>query len=170
MFKKFKPIVDKLNGDIAEVGVYQGSSALGLAQTFPKKKIHLFDTFSGMPPGDPNIDTHKEGDFSDTSLGRVKEKLEEYKNIYYWPGIFPVSATSLLYTKFAFVNIDVDLYRSTKDCLTFFWPRLVKKGIIFFQDDYGFCKCRGVTEAVREFILNEGLQLRRNGSEAWIIK
>lgn len=170
MFKKFKPTVDKLQGDIAEVGVYRGGSARQLAEAFPNKTIHLFDTFSGMPKSDPSIDSHKEGDFGNTSLARVQEKLKEYKNIKYWPGFFPTTVLFLGFLKFAFVNIDVDIYRSAKDCLDFFWPRLVKGGIFFIQDDYGFCRCQGVTKVIREFILDKTLTLHRNGSEAWIIK
>jgi len=170
MFKKFKEVIDKLQGDIAEVGVYQGGSALQLAETFPNKMIHLFDTFCGMPQSDPSIDTHKEGDFADTSLERVKEKLKEYQNIFYYPGFFPKTADGLLPYWFTFVNVDVDLYVSTANCLLYFWPRLVKNGILFIQDDYGFPKCRGATKAVDEFISSKGLVLKRDGSQAWIVK
>ncbi len=170
MFKKFKPIVDNLKGDIAEVGVFQGRSAKNLASTFPNKAIHLFDTFCGMPQPDPSIDSHKKGDFAGTSLSTVQVYLKDFKNINYWPGFFPTTALLLTHLKFAFVNIDVDLYRSTKDCLDFFWPRLVKGGIFFVQDDYPALRCKGVPKAVNEFRLDKALDLKRNGDEAWLIK
>jgi hypothetical protein len=48
-------------GDVAEVGVYKGGTARLLAKIFEptKKSIHLFDTFSGMPPIDPKRDLYK---------------------------------------------------------------------------------------------------------------
>jgi len=170
MFKKFKATIDALEGDIAEVGVYQGGSALKLVRTFPNKTIHLFDTFSGMPKTDPSIDDHKQGDFGNTSLEKVKEKLKEHKDIYYYPGIFPQTTGLVVDCKFALVNIDVDIYRSTKDCLDFFWPRTVKGGILLIQDDYGFPDCRGVTKAVNEFVKNKGVELITGTQHAWIVK
>ncbi len=170
MFQKFKTLVDSLHGDIAEVGVYQGSSALELARTWPNKQIHLFDTFCGMPRSDPEIDTHKEGDFASTSLKQVMELLKEFKNIHYYPGVFPESIPPYMHRWFAFVNIDVDLYRSTQDCLAYFWLWLAKGGILFVQNDYNFCKCKGVTKAVDEFNRSRGLRLNKNGSEVWVIK
>lgn len=169
-FEILKPMIDNLQGDLAEVGVYQGKSAKRLAIAFPDRAIHLFDTFSGMPKNDPSIDGHKEGDFADTSLSVVQEYLRDFKNIFYYPGIFPKSALSLPDWHFAFVNIDVDLCQSTKDCLAFFWPRLVEGGVLFVQDDYGARNCKGVKVAVDRFTLANGLKLKTKGHTAWIIK
>jgi O-methyltransferase len=60
----------KIKGDVAEVGVYKGGTAKLIASVFrkTKTKIHLFDTFQGMPDADPEKDFHKKGDFGDTSL------------------------------------------------------------------------------------------------------
>lgn len=170
MFKKFKTAIDNLKGDIAEVGVYQGSTALQLAQTFPDKTIHLFDTFCGMPQSDPSIDGHKEGDFANTSLERVKEKLKGYENIIYHPGIFPEAAAILSYRQFAFVNVDADLYVSTANSLLYFWPRIVAGGVIHIQDDYGAPRCLGATKAVDEFVRVNSLQLKKEGAAVWIVK
>ena len=35
----------KLSGDIAEVGVYRGGSAMIICEAKGNKKLHLFDTF-----------------------------------------------------------------------------------------------------------------------------
>jgi len=69
MIYQYVQQVTNLPGDVAEVGVYKGGTARLLAKTFERtgKTVHLFDTFSGMPPSDANKDLHKEGDFSDTS-------------------------------------------------------------------------------------------------------
>src|SRR5262249_30195318 len=67
-----------LPGDMAEVGVYKGGTAKLLALTIEptsSKTLHLFDTFSGMPPTDALTDHHHEGDLGDTSLEAVQKNL-----------------------------------------------------------------------------------------------
>lgn len=163
-------ILEKAKGAIAEVSVYKGESALLLAKAFPDRIIYLFDTFSGMPESDPSIDYHKKGDFADTSLSAVMTKLKDFKNVIYYPGIFPESAKTVENIKFAFVNVDVDIYKSTKDCLEFFYPRLAEGGGIFIQDDYNFPNCKGATKAVDEFLQSQNLKLRKIKNSVWIGK
>ena len=38
-----------LEGEMAEVGVYQGGSAKIICETKGNRKLHLFDTFQGLP-------------------------------------------------------------------------------------------------------------------------
>lgn len=139
-------------GDVAEVGVYKGGTARLLAETIGNsdKRIHLFDTFSGMPPADPRRDIHREGDFSDTSLDDVKSYLGEFLNIRYYKGLFPDTAGGITGEAFSLVHVDADLYRSVRDCLEFFYPRMSAGGIMVF-DDYGFLTCPGAKEAVDEY-------------------
>ena len=170
MFAPFVPLLKTIPGDIAEVGVFQGNSAFQLATTFKGRRIHLFDTFSGMPESDPSIDTHKKGDFNNTSVEIVKEKLKAFSNIIYHEGLFPETAPRVGLASFAFVNVDVDLYSSMKACLDFFFPRLTKGGFLFIQDDYNFSNCKGVTKATDEFIKANNLSLLKKGSSVWIIK
>lgn len=155
-----------LNGDIAEIGVYRGGTARIIAEVFNQKekcsevcstllkKIHLFDTFSGMPPSDSEKDFHKEGDFSDTSLDLVKNSLIEFDNIHFYKGIFPETAEPIMDTSFCLVHIDVDIYKSVLDCCDFFYPRMVQGGIMIF-DDYGFLSCPGAKEAVDTYFLDK---------------
>ena len=49
------------------------------------------------------------------------------------------------------MHINVDLYEPTKDSLDFFYPRLVKNGVIICND-YGSCKFPGAKKAVDEFL------------------
>ena len=51
-------------------------------------------------------------------------------------GLIPYTFSALEDRRFSFVHIDVDLYRSTLDSLSFFYPRLVAGGVLLF-DDYG---------------------------------
>src|ERR1051326_3789531 len=58
-------------GDFWECGVYRGGTAHLLAEVLTRenarKKLHLFDTFTGMPETDPTKDLHQPGDFANTS-------------------------------------------------------------------------------------------------------
>ena len=144
----------KIDGDIAEVGVYKGGSAKVIAEFKGDKKLHLFDTFEGMPEVDASIDKHKKGDFWDTSLDSVKSYLSNYKEIYFYKGYFPASlaGTNCHALNFSFVNLDVDIYESTKSSLEFFYGRVNRGGVIL-SHDYRSISCPGVKKAFDEFFL-----------------
>jgi O-methyltransferase len=143
----------QLPGDLAEVGVYRGGTAKLLALTVApraKKDLQLFDTFTGMPPADANADRHHEGDLGDTSLEAVQRSLRDCKNVYFYKGFFPDTASPIENSRFCMVHIDADIYKSVKDSCVFFYPRMEKGGIMVF-DDYGFPSCPGARKAVNEF-------------------
>ena len=145
--------IGNLEGDVAEVGVYKGRSAKVIALTSGKfdKNVYLFDTFTGMPEVDPEKDNvYRKGDISDTSLAEVQKFLSDCKNITIYPGFFPDTAEPVRVKRFSFVHVDVDIYRSVLDCCKFFYPRLVSKGMMVF-DDPGFADCSGAKIAVDEF-------------------
>jgi predicted O-methyltransferase YrrM len=147
--KMSAPIV----GAIAELGVYKGGAAKLIATVVPDKKLYLFDTFEGMP-NEQFIDKHKAGDFDDTSIEEVSHLLQGLTNIVFRKGYFPDTAKGLEAERFAFVHIDGDLYQSTLDALTFFYPRMTKGGIIVL-DDYEWPHCPGVKQAIDEFFLGK---------------
>lgn len=153
MLYLFARAVEHLPGEIAEVGVYRGGTACLLASVYSMgdKVVHLFDTFGGIPPVADDIDVHREGDFSDTSLDVVAEYLGEFGNVAFHPGIFPDSVSpEISAAGYCFVHVDADMYRSVVECCSFFYPRLVKGGMMLF-DDYGFPSCPGVKKGVDEY-------------------
>jgi O-methyltransferase len=133
-----------LDGDFVECGVYRGGSAFLIASTLADsgiakdRQLHLFDTFEGMP-STANEDPSgiKEGRFGDTSLGAVREYLKEFGFVRFHPGYIPDTLRPVGDRRFAFVHIDVDLYQTTKDCLDFFYDRMLPGGMMVF-DDYGW--------------------------------
>jgi len=141
----------RLQGEMAEVGVYKGGSARLIAKTCPNKIVHLFDTFSGIPYADAAVDSHKKGNFSDTSVEAVRNFLFDCDNVILYPGIFPSTADWVKDKQFCFVHIDVDVYQSVRECLEFFYSRTIRGGIILL-DDYQWEKCPGVEKAVTEFL------------------
>jgi O-methyltransferase len=161
-----------MNGDVAEIGVYKGGTAKLISKVVAgtTKVVHLFDTFSGMPPTDSTKDLHKKGDFSDTSLDRVKKYLKDCNNVRFYQGFFPDTAGPVINLQFCFVHIDVDIYKSVLDCCKFFYPRMVKGGIMVF-DDYGFLSCPGAKMAVDEFFSDKAeYPCRLPTTQCFIIK
>lgn len=150
-----------LEGDFAECGVYKGGTAFLIAYTLKNNSIrhsqlHLFDTFTGMPStADNDPSGHKKGDFGDVSLNAVKNYLQAFPFVRFYPGFIPERFEVVRGLKFAFVNIDVDLYQTSKDCCNFFYDRMVKGGVIIF-DDYGcgdrykFAQKRAVDEFFKD--------------------
>lgn len=161
--------VKKIEGDIAEVGVYKGGSAKLICQ-ITNKPIYLFDTFEGLPDvgeHDSPILFHK-GDYRG-SLESVKEYLKGYPNLHFCKGLFPDTGEIVKNKKFSFVHLDVDLYKSTVDSLEFFYPRMSKGGVILSHD---YPTTKGVKKAFDEFfkdkleIINEPFGTK----EALVIK
>lgn len=141
-------------GDMAEVGVYKGGTARLLAETLGDKTLHLFDTFEGMPDVDPAIDRHHRGDFADTSLEAVEAFLAGHGRVRTHVGFFPETAGPVENERFCLVYVDVDIHRSVRDCLDFFYPRMVAGGAMVF-DDYESDKCPGVRKAIDEFLADK---------------
>lgn len=145
-------------GEVAECGVYRGGSGKLLARVFNKyashKKIFLFDTFEGMPEVDSFRDLHKKGDFNDVSFEDVEKFFSDCNNVYIFKGLFSEKFSNVKNYKFSLVHIDCDIYNSGKECCEFFYPRMVKGGVIIF-DDYGFSSCPGLKIAVDEFFYDK---------------
>lgn len=135
---------------IAEVGVYRGGSLKTLSINFPNAVIFGFDTFEGLPKEKWNKDEiHQPGEFSDTTAKEVYEFIGNPRVVLV-KGLFPNTAQGYKDQVFDFVHIDTDFYRSVKESLLWFWPRMSKEGIIVL-DDYKWPNCPGVKQALDEF-------------------
>jgi len=159
----------KVDGDIAEVGVYKGGSAKLICENKENKLLHLFDTFEGLPDlceiDDPK-QFHK-GQFL-CSFENVKDYLREYQNVRFYKGLFPLTAEPLKNKKFSFVNLDVDLYKSTLSCLEFFYPKMNRGGIIISHDYSG---ASGVRKAFDEFFEDKQEPIiELSGSQCLIVR
>lgn len=142
----------KLGGCMAEVGVYRGGSARVIREADASRPLHLFDTFEGLPePAPTDTKLHwgrlRKGQFS-WSLKDVRDYLADCDKVYFHPGLFPATGAAVKDEKFSFVHSDVDLYASTRGVLEFFYPRLLRGGIIVSHE---FATSRRVREAIDEF-------------------
>lgn len=147
----------QLPGDFLECGVYKGGTARLLAEIIAKNRnggrLHLFDTFAGMP-STGGMDIHQKGDFSDTSLDGVKKFVGHDEWVEFHAGFVPDTFVGLDQIRIAFAHVDVDIYQSVIDCCSFIYPRLVEGAFMVF-DDYGFPTCPGARQAVDSFFADK---------------
>ncbi|HHZ02100.1 MAG TPA: hypothetical protein GX396_04085 [Tissierellia bacterium] len=145
----------KIEGSIAELGVYKGYIARELNILFKERKLYLFDTFEGFDNRDieyeRTLGSNKKiiNNFSDTSVERVKSILPYPENVVFSKGYFPETAVSIE-DKFALVSLDTDLYLPTLNGLRYFYKRLSNGGRILVHD-YNSSQFPLVKKAVDDF-------------------
>lgn len=162
-------------GDLAECGVFRGSSlvptAIYLQQNKIRKHIFGFDSFQGFDEvvnkdvalGGTKDKQRRLGGFSETSEALVVGKLRRFKveqGVTLVPGYFRDSLQKCAQSRFSFVHLDCDTYDSYSECLRFFYSRVNPGGIILF-DEYNDLAWPGCNMAVDEFLADkpEKLQL-----------
>jgi O-methyltransferase len=156
MLKQLLLATRDLPGEVWECGVYQGLTASLLHRLKGTSVLRLFDTFTGLPAGDPTKgDTHKAGDFSDTSVEKVTEMImlastSDISHYFIHTGLIPDTFSGLEDSQIRFAHVDVDLYHPVRACCEFIYPRLVTGGIMVF-DDYSFETTAGARRAINEW-------------------
>lgn len=144
-----------IKGDVIEFGSFRGGSAGLMLQYLPSdKRIHVCDSFEGMPDVVEEDNFHRKGDFSDTTAERVERGLRSLSsNFQLHIGFFKQTLQVMEKNTdltFSFAHIDVDLYESVKEALEFCYSRMGHGSVIIF-DDYGAPTCLGAKQAVDEF-------------------
>lgn len=145
-----------VEGAIAELGVYQGSTARLLHHYFPDRPLHLFDTFEGFDQKDVGTEKHLTGlsvetsHFADTAVDQVKKTIApKSNNVHFFQGYFPDSVPAeIKETRYALVHLDADLYAPTKAGLDHFFALLNPGGFIVVHD---YNAWPGARKAVEEF-------------------
>ncbi len=142
-------------GDFVECGVYRGGTARMFAELIDgnestARRLHLFDTFAGMPATDPDVDKHMQGDFSDTDLATVQKFVGQRPFISWHVGRFPETFAGVPWKEIALLHIDVDIKQSVLDTLDHLFSKVRTGGLVIF-DDYGFSSCVGARLAVDQF-------------------
>jgi hypothetical protein len=148
---------EKLDGDLAELGVYKGNTAVLLAKfaRARNKTVYLFDTFKGFSRTDiRGIDADKHMEFDDTCIEKVK-LLVGTERTKYVVGYFPESAIALADdVLYCLVHLDCDLYAPMKAGLEYFYPRLVPGGF-FILHDYSSLYWDGAEKAIDDFFADK---------------
>jgi len=168
---EFVKKTEGLEGDILELGIYRGGTTTMTAHYLKtlnsKRKIFACDAFMGLPYEDKHsIWENAKGMYSETSESIVQKKLEKFDvadKVNLVKGLFEDTLYQQLSDKkFSLVLVDCDLYDATKLSMEFVYPRMVKGGIIMFDDydrvnrDEATC---GETTAADEFCKEKNLQI-----------
>ncbi|WP_114391491.1 TylF/MycF/NovP-related O-methyltransferase [Notoacmeibacter marinus] len=148
---------EKILGDVVEVGVYKGNTAVLLARYCRRsdRKLYLLDTFEGFESEDlVGVDQDQEMEFDDTSLEAVKDFVGT-ESVVFVKGRFPETASELpVRRKYSIVHIDCDLYVPIIAALEYFYPRLVEGGFLMVHD-YSSLWWPGAEQAVDEFFVDK---------------
>jgi O-methyltransferase len=149
-------LVEKIPGDMLEVGVYRGWSAALIHHYIPERELFLFDTFEGFT--DRCLKSEKQetgwdypqGELSDTSLEIAMKNVDaENGNVHWFKGYFPDTwPAELNDRRFAFVHFDPDLYEPIHKGLELVYPRMVRHGMILVHD---YMNLPGAFKAVNDF-------------------
>jgi O-methyltransferase len=174
-------------GDIAECGVFRGRTlvpmSVYLSQKRTCKHVFGFDSFEGFDDavqvdvvigGVESKDKHV-GAFNETSMRLVQSKLKRFgvSNATLVKGYFRETLNRYPQKRFSFVHLDCDIYKSYKECLEFFYPRVNPGGIMLF-DEYLDPRWPGCTKAIDEYLFDKAekpaLIVRENHEKYYIQK
>lgn len=172
-YELYKSIIN-LPGDIVECGVYKGASILRLA-TFRElsesphsRKIIGFDAFGKFPDLD-NIADQKVKAFE--KQGGDGISVDELRSVFEFKSFnnyeliqgdicktIPAYILQHPELKIVFLHIDVDAYKPTLVILNNLYERVVKNGIVAFDD---FSTISDETKAVDEFFEGKDILIEK---------
>lgn len=163
-------------GDIVECGVYKGSSLIQFLcfreyfENAESRKVFGFDVF-GKFPNELELDSDRsfvQRFESEGGYGISKDDLESYlskkglRNFQLIKGdvieTLPQFIERNPERRFSLVHVDVDVYEPTVCILENLWDRLVRGGLLVF-DDFGTVE--GETRAVDEFLDKTSVRLKK---------
>jgi hypothetical protein len=163
-FSQLIPVLDGVEGDIAEFGVFNGGNTKHLLKF--GRRVWAFDTYGGLPVEDytESVDSgNPPGKFSPEH--QVLEFFKEESNFYPMVGRF-IDTLPLVENnqKFIALFIDCDYYESHWQIFHWLPDHLVENGIIMFDDYDGL---EGAKKAIDEFCQKHGQTLRENHFIVW---
>ncbi|CAN5208822.1 hypothetical protein BH09PAT1_BH09PAT1_5960 [soil metagenome] len=151
-------------GDIVELGSFDGTTSILMQKTLDQlqsdKKIHVYDSFEGLPEKSDN--DGGTGFFAGSCKTQKENLIRNFKKHktklpIIHEGWFSDTLPKGLPNKISFAHLDGDFYSSILESLVYVYPKL-SKGAIVVIDDYCDPKVRdvnnilpGVKKACDEF-------------------
>jgi hypothetical protein len=143
-----------ISGAVAECGVYRGYFASYMNEYYPERMLYLFDSFMGFRESgiaSENEWVKTEGqDWTQGNERLAVLRCPHRGRVAVKRGWAPETFAGCEDERFAFVNLDMDLYEPQLAALRFFAPRLARGGVILLHDYY-FPNLPGVKQAADEF-------------------
>ena len=173
-YELYKSISD-LPGDVVEFGVFKGASLIRFCtfrdalESPHSRKIIGFDAFGKFPRSGDIDDTafvekfeNEAGDGLDRDTIYQALTLKGLQNFELVAGdimqTLPVYIAQNPALRVSLLHIDVDVYEPTKLVLDLLYERMVRGGVIVF-DDYSIVS--GETRAIDEFLSDKSLRLQK---------
>jgi O-methyltransferase len=146
---------ENIPGALAEAGVFQGHASRFIQRLAPERRYYLFDTFDGFDKGDLDTEISEDKRFRGTSIEAVLHFIGDQRNLIVKKGRVPETFAGLESERFAFVLLDMDLYKPTFSALEFFYPRLSAGGYLMVHDYHNEESNWACRRAVDEFMRNK---------------
>lgn len=154
LYQLIKFVLDnRIPGDIAEFGSYQGHSGWLIARTLQAlasdKRLFLFDTFEEFPEELLGIDrfwnrSHR------VTFDDVRAKLQCFERVHLIKGDFTQTLKTSELTTIALAYVDCDSFRATRFLLDAVIPEQLSPRGILVCEDYGHPALLGARAAVHE--------------------
>ena len=146
---------ENIPGALAEAGVFEGHASRFIHRLAPERRYYLFDTFEGFNKDDLDPEIGEDNRFRSTSVEAVLHFIGDQRNLVVKKGRIPETFTGLETERFAFVLLDMDLYKPTLNALEFFYPRLSIGGYMMVHDYHNEESNWACRRAVDEFMQNK---------------
>ncbi len=143
----FSKSLKDINASILDVGCMYGGAGFAMSKANKAGSTYLFDTFEGFKTEEIY---HKKEHFVYKDIDEIKRNINKFslKKTKVFKCYFPNNIKkNLNLKKIKLCHIDVNVYISTKKTFQYVEKRMIKGGVIIF-DDYGI---HGV-EGVKKFI------------------
>ena len=146
--------------DFVELGCWKGQSTYIISKLIKesRKKInfHIFDSFKGLsiPTKKDNIYTNIKNNFTSSESFLKNNVLKDFKFTKTYAGWIPSRFKEIKNKKFSLVHVDLCMYEPTLESLKFFFPRLVKGGVII-SNCYNSEVFPGESKAWDDFFINK---------------
>ena len=136
-----------INGQILDIGCLMGGAGFMMSKINLKGNTYLFDSFSGFKKNDG---LHKKDIFiyDDINLIRKNIKKLKLKKIEVFKAYFPKNI-NIKINQVKLCHIDVNTYYDTKQIFIFLKKKIIKGGIIIF-DDFGIWGVDGIKKLIYE--------------------
>lgn len=178
-FKRMFDMVKDIPGDIVECGVGSGKSFAYFAslvkEESKKRNLWGFDSFEGFPePSD------KDRSLRNAQKGQDKTSLEHFYNfmlglglgddfldsqVSVVKGFFKNSLKEYKGERIALLHLDVDLYDSYLTALGELFPKVIKGGIVLFDEYLNFfsaIKFPGAQKAIDEYFKDKNVKILKD--------
>jgi O-methyltransferase len=144
-----------VQGDYVECGVWRGGMSAGIAEVLGnERRIHLFDSFEGLPPAkevdgtaaiawQQNITSpgYYDNCSAEESYAHAAMKLAGHQQYKTYRGWFESTLPSYDKRPIGILRLDGDWYDSIKTCMENLFPYVVPGGIIILDDYYTWDGC-----------------------------